>query len=192
MGVVLVDGVDVREYKQKALRGKGRRCSAKKSELFSATIEENIAWGAPGATEEAIKAAAVIAQADDFISSASDGYHTAVAERGMSLSGGQKQRLSISRAILRPAEIFIFDDSTSALDLKTEADFYNALQDSHPQSTKIIIAQRIASVRRADRIVVLENGKIAAVGTHEELLDSCAIYQDIYHSQIGEGVENNA
>ncbi len=87
-GVVLVDGVDVREYKQKALRGKGRRCSAKKSELFSATIEENIAWGAPGATEEAIKAAAVIAQADDFISSASDGYHTAVAERGMSLSGG--------------------------------------------------------------------------------------------------------
>lgn len=190
-GVVLVDGVDVREYKQKALREKVA-VVLQKSELFSATIEENIAWGAPGATEEAIKAAAVIAQADDFISSASDGYHTAVAERGMSLSGGQKQRLSISRAILRPAEIFIFDDSTSALDLKTEADFYNALQDSHPQSTKIIIAQRIASVRRADRIVVLENGKIAAVGTHEELLDSCAIYQDIYHSQIGEGVENNA
>ena len=104
----------------------------------------------------------------------------------MSLSGGQKQRISIARAVLKPAEIIIFDDSTSALDLKTEADLYQALQNSHPDSTKIIIAQRIASIRRADRIIVLENGTISACGTHEELLKSCSIYQDIYHSQIGE------
>ncbi len=98
----------------------------------------------------------------------------------------RKQRLSIARAVLKSSEILIFDDSTSALDLKTEADLYAALQEANPQSTKIIIAQRIASVRRADRIVVLENGRISACGTHEELLASCAAYQDIYHSQIGE------
>lgn len=190
-GAVLVDGMDVREYNQKALREKVA-IALQKSELFTETIQENIAWGAPGAKEEAIQAAAVIAQADDFISSTADGYNTAVAERGMSLSGGQKQRLSISRAILKSAEILIFDDSTSALDLKTEANLYEALQKTNPQSTKIIIAQRIASVRRADRIVVLENGKIAAIGSHEELLKSCAIYQDIYHSQIGEEGEKNA
>lgn len=100
----------------------------------------------------------------------------------MSLSGGQRQRISIARAVAKPAEIFIFDDSTSALDLKTEANLYRALKESHPQSTKIIIAQRIASVRTADRIVVLENGRILACGTHEELLKSCRTYQDIYHS----------
>lgn len=103
----------------------------------------------------------------------------------MSLSGGQKQRISIARAVLKPAEILIFDDATSALDLKTEAQFYQALQQSHPDSTKIIVAQRIASVRRADRILVLENGSISAMGTHEELMRSCPAYQDIYHSQIG-------
>lgn len=184
-GAVLVDGVDVRRYNQKALREK-IAVVLQKSELFSTTIEENIAWGAPEAAEEAIKRAAVIAQADEFISASSDGYHTAVAERGMSLSGGQKQRLSISRAILKSAEILIFDDSTSALDLKTEANLYDALQKYNPDSTKIMIAQRIASVRRADRIVVLENGRIAAAGSHEELLRSCTVYQDIYYSQMGE------
>lgn len=184
-GAVLVDGVDVREYNQKALREKVA-IALQKSELFSAPIKENIAWGAPGASDEDVKAAAVVAQADDFISSTPDGYDTAVAERGMSLSGGQKQRISISRAVLKSAEILIFDDSTSALDLKTEANLYEALQKSSPQSTKIIIAQRIASVRRADRIVVLENGKMAACGSHEELMKTCAVYQDIYHSQIGE------
>lgn len=189
-GAVLVDGIDVREYRQKALREKVA-IVLQKSELFSATISENIAWGAPGAATTAIRAAAATAQADAFISSAPDGYNTAVAERGMSLSGGQKQRLSIARAVLKSAEILIFDDSTSALDLKTEADLYAALQESHPQSTKIIVAQRIASVRRADRIVVLENGRIAACGSHEELITSCAAYQDIYHSQIGEGDEKH-
>ena len=188
-GTVLVDGVDVREYRQEALRDK-IAVAMQKSELFSMTIGENIAWGLPGTNVASLKAAAAIAQADDFISSESDGYRTVVAERGMSLSGGQKQRISIARAVLKPAEIFIFDDSTSALDLKTEANLYKALKESHPDSTKIIIAQRIASVRTADRIVVLENGGISACGTHEELLESCQIYQDIYHSQIGEEVES--
>lgn len=143
------------------------------------------------ADENDVKEAAVTAQADDFILSSSDGYNTVVAERGMSLSGGQKQRLSIARAVLKSAEILIFDDSTSALDLKTEANLYEALQKSNPQSTKIIIAQRIASVRRADRIVVLDNGRISGCGSHEELMKSCDTYQDIYRSQIGEGDENN-
>lgn len=189
-GTVLVDGIDVRKYRQKTLREKISMV-LQKSELFSTTISENIAWGAPGAALEMIKTAAVTAQADDFITSAPDSYHTVVAEQGMSLSGGQKQRISIARAVLKPAEILIFDDSTSALDLKTEADLYEALEKSYPQSTKIIIAQRIASVRRADRIVVLENGKIATCGSHEELMKSCGAYQDIYHSQIGEGDENH-
>lgn len=189
-GAVLVDGVDVREYQQRALRAKVS-IVLQKSELFSTTISGNIAWGAPDASEDAIAKAAVTAQAEDFILSTPDGYDTVVAERGMSLSGGQKQRVSIARAVVKPAEILIFDDSTSALDLKTEADLYAALQKSNPQSTKIIIAQRIASVRRADRIVVLENGKIAACGTHEELMRSCPEYQEIYHSQIGEEDETN-
>lgn len=189
-GAVLVDGIDVREYKQKVLREKVV-VAMQKSELFRASINENIAWGMPDASVEAVKAAAVTAQADDFISSAPDGYNTIVAECGMSLSGGQKQRLSIARAVLKSAEILIFDDSTSALDLKTEANFYEALQKSNPQSTKIIIAQRIASVRRADRIVVLEHGRISACGSHEEVMKSCAAYQDIYHSQIGEENESD-
>lgn len=184
-GAVLVDGVDVREYNQQALREK-IAIALQKSELFSTTIQKNIEWGAVDAGEEKVKAAATIAQADDFISSKTDGYQTMVAERGMSLSGGQKQRLSISRAVIKDAEILIFDDSTSALDLKTEANLYEALQRSNPHATKILIAQRIASVRRADRIVVLENGSIAATGTHEELMTECKTYRDIYDSQMGE------
>lgn len=187
-GMVLVDGIDVREYQQDALRDK-IAIALQKSELFSTTIRENIAWGLPGADDMLLKSSACIAQADSFISSMTEGYATTVAEHGMSLSGGQKQRISIARTVLKPAEIFIFDDSTSALDLKTEADLYAALKKSHPDSTKIIIAQRIASVRTADRIIVLENGRISACGTHEELLQSCQIYQDIYHSQIGEEAE---
>lgn len=183
-GEILVDGVNVQEYRQHALRSK-IAIALQKSELFSASIKENILWGNPSAAEAQVGRAAQIAQADDFIKSSSDGYDTPVAERGMSLSGGQKQRISIARAILKSAEILIFDDSTSALDLKTEAALYDSLQKQNPHSTKLIVAQRIASVRRADRIVVLNNGSIAACGTHEELLDCCEIYRDIYDSQIG-------
>ena len=184
-GVVLVDGVDVREYRQQALREKVS-ITLQKAELFTVPIMKNIAWGRPAAPMEAIVSAAETAQADEFIRTTPDGYHTVVAERGMSLSGGQRQRLSIARAVVKSAEILIFDDSTSALDLKTEANLYHSLQKSRPDATKIIVAQRIASVRQADRIVVLENGRISAVGPHEELLANCKVYQDIYYSQLGE------
>lgn len=183
-GSVLVDGVDVREYNQEALRKK-IAVTLQKSELFNASIHENIQWGFMEADEESVRTAAITAQADDFICSTSDGYNTVVAERGMSLSGGQKQRISIARAVLKPAEIIIFDDSTSALDLKTEADLYQALQTYHPESTKIIIAQRVASIRGVDKIVVMEDGGISACGTHRELMKSCPAYQNIYHSQMG-------
>ena len=189
-GSVKVDGVDVRSWRQRALRDR-IAVAAQKSELFSRSIEENIAWGLPGAPGESLRAAAVTAQADGFISAAPNGYGTMVAERGASLSGGQKQRISIARTVLKPAEIMIFDDSTSALDLKTEADLYAALNRAKPETTKIIVAQRIASVRHADRIVVLRDGRIDACGTHEELLKSCRTYQDIYHSQIGEEAERH-
>lgn len=189
-GAVLVDGVDVRKYGQKALRDK-ISIALQKSELFSISIKENITWGAANAAEQEICTSAGIAQASDFIHTTPNGYDTPVAERGMSLSGGQKQRISIARAVLKPAEILIFDDSTSALDLKTEDDLYAALSKAKPDTTKIIIAQRIASVRRADRIAVLNNGKLEACGTHDELLHSCKTYQDIYYSQIGKEGENN-
>ena len=184
-GAVLVDGVNVQEYRQEALRQK-IAVALQKSELFSVSLAENIRWGDPDATEEAVRSAAITAQADSFISGTSGNYDTMVAERGMSLSGGQKQRISIARAVLKNAEILIFDDSTSALDLKTEAELYSALAKTSPGSTKILVAQRIASARRADRIVLLENGTVAASGTHEELLRSSPIYRDIYHSQMGE------
>lgn len=189
-GAVLVDGVNVKDYRQSALRGKIAPV-LQKSELFSEAIGQNISWGAPDASAEKIKAAAVTAQADEFILRTAEGYDTLVAERGMSLSGGQKQRLSIARAVVKNSEILIFDDSTSALDLKTEAKLYDSLQKTHPDSTKIIVAQRIATVRRTDRIVVLENGRVAACGTHTELLGSCPVYRDIYNSQIGKDGEEN-
>ncbi len=183
-GSILIDGVDVRNYCQRGLRDK-IAVILQKSELFSTSIKNNLIWGKPDATLEEIRSAADIAQADEFIRTTTNGYDTLVAERGMNFSGGQKQRLSIAGAMLKPAEILIFDDSTSALDLKTESSLYTALNKARPDSTKIIVAQRIASVRNADRIIVLDRGTIAACGTHNELMHSCKTYQDIYHSQIG-------
>ena len=182
-GEVLVDGKNVKDYPLDELRDR-IAITLQKSELFSRSIRENILWGRPDATEEELHQAAVDAQAAEFIYSKAEGMDTMVAEKGMSLSGGQKQRLSISRALLKKADILIFDDSTSALDLKTEANLYDALSEHYPDVTKIIIAQRIASVRRADRIVVLEEGSISACGSHEELMETSAIYQDIYQSQL--------
>jgi len=183
-GAVLVDGVDVRRCRLKALREK-MGAALQKSELFSASLGENIAWGDPGAAAAGVMEAARTAQADSFIRSASLGYDTIVAERGASLSGGQKQRVSIARAVLKPAEFLIFDDSSSALDLKTEAALYAALEKARPECTKIIIAQRIATVRRADRIAVLDQGAIVGCGSHQELMERCPLYQDIYNSQLG-------
>jgi ATP-binding cassette subfamily B protein len=184
-GSVCIDGVDVRDYKVSALRNKVA-VALQKSELFSTSIKENVAWGSPDAADEKIENAARIAQAHEFIAPLEQGYDTIVAERGMSLSGGQKQRVALARAVLKESPIMIFDDATSALDLKTEANFYNELAKTSPDSTKIIVAQRIASVRRTSRILILENGTVVAEGTHKELLKNCAIYQDIYQSQVGD------
>ncbi len=184
-GAVLVDGVDVRDYRQQALRDRVTMV-LQKSELFSTTMERNIAWGDPAAEPEAIRAAAAVAQADEFITATPEGYDTIVGERGMTLSGGQKQRLSIARALLRPADIMIFDDATSALDLKTEAAFYRALETVRPGCTRLIVAQRVATARRADRILLLEDGVLCADGPHDELLRTCPAYQELCRSQMGE------
>lgn len=189
-GALLVDGVDVREWDQKALRDR-ISVALQKSELFSIPVADNILWGDDTADRSQVKKAAEIAQADGFISAMAQGYDTPVAERGMSLSGGQKQRVSIARTVLKDAEIMIFDDATSALDLKTEADLFSALEREKSGTTRIVVAQRIASVRHADRIAVLENGTIVACGSHEELMRYCEVYQNIYRSQLGtEGIDD--
>lgn len=182
-GSVLVDDVDVRDYKLEDLRSR-ISIALQKSEIFSTTIRENIEWGKPGASEEEIRHAADVAQALEFIDSKEEGLDTQVAQGGHSLSGGQKQRVAISRAVLKNAEILIFDDTTSALDLKTEAKLYAELKAEYPGMTKIMIAQRIASVKDADRIAVMENGGLAACGSHEELMQNSEIYRDIYDSQL--------
>lgn len=189
-GEVLVNGVNVKDYPLERLRDK-IAIVLQRAELYSRPIEANIRWGRDSADPWEIKRAAEIAQADDFICNTEFGYYTPVSEGGHSLSGGQKQRLSISRAVLKNSEILILDDATSALDLKTEARFYEALDRECPDMTKIIIAQRIASIKGADRIAVLDNGRISAIGTHEELLRSSEIYREIYRSQLKEGGEND-
>ena len=185
-GQILVDDIDVKDYNLGLLRSK-IAFGMQKSEIFNMTVEENILWGNPEASDEEVTQAAQTAQAVEFIENQAEGFQTIVAQGGHSLSGGQKQRLAISRAVIKNAEILILDDATSALDLKTEAKLYEALKKNHKEVTKIIIAQRIASVKDADRIVILENGKIAACGTHDQLLSSNEIYQDIYNSQLKMG-----
>ena len=182
-GQVLVDDVNVKDYTLRALRDKVA-VALQKSEIFSTSIRENIAWGDSDADDEQIRHAAGVAQALEFIDGKEEGLDTHVTQGGHSLSGGQKQRVAISRAILKNAEILIFDDTTSALDLKTEAKLYEALKKEYAGMTKIIIAQRIASVKDADRIAVIESGRIAACGSHEELMESSEIYRDIYDSQL--------
>ncbi len=184
-GTVLVDGVDVKDYKLRDLRGK-IAFAMQKSRLFHRTIGENIGWGNAGAGEEALWKAAEIAQAREFIEKKPKGMEEMVTQDGHSLSGGQKQRVAIARAVLRDAEILIFDDSTSALDLKTESLLYKALKKEYPDRTRIIIAQRIASIQDADRILVMEDGHITDMGTHQQLLRESRAYKAIYDSQMGE------
>ena len=190
-GAVEINGVPIQNYDLTALRKK-IGCVLQKSELFSDTVANNIRWGDPKASEAEIKKAAQIAQADDFIMSFTDGYNSFIAEKGASLSGGQKQRLSIARALTRKPEILIFDDSTSALDLATEAKLQKALHENLQDTTIILIAQRIASVKNADRIAVLENGTITDCAPHEELIRTSATYRDIYNSQMKQTEEGGA
>lgn len=189
-GEVLIDGVNVKEYDLETLRKK-IAFVLQKTELFSGTVADNIRWGRPDATDEEVVRAAKIAQADEFISKFADGYNTMIAEKGASLSGGQKQRIAIARAIIREPEILIFDDSTSALDLGTEAKLHKALRENISGTTVIMIAQRIASIRSCDRIAVIENGTIIAFAPHDELMRTCATYRDIYDSQQRNGGSDN-
>lgn len=182
-GEVLVDGVNVKDCKLDELRKKVG-IVLQKSELFSGTVEDNIKWGDKNATHEDVISAAQAAQADEFIQKIPAGYEGIIAEKGASLSGGQKQRLSISRAVLKKPEILILDDSTSALDLGTEAKLRAEIDRKMNGTTLIIIAQRIQSVKSCDRIAVLDHGKLCACDTHENLLKTCEVYQDIYASQV--------
>ncbi|MBE6587219.1 MAG: ABC transporter ATP-binding protein [Ruminococcaceae bacterium] len=186
IGNVYIDGVNVKDWDTEALR---RRISfvLQKSELFSGTVKENIMIGSENATDEEVLRAAEIAQADSFVSQMPNKYYTYVAEKGASLSGGQKQRIAIARGILRRPEIIIFDDSTSALDLTTEAKVQKGLRENLEGTTVIMIAQRIASVMNADRIAVIENGALVAFDNHENLMKSCDTYKDIYASQMKGG-----
>lgn len=189
-GEVLVDGVPVKEYDLSALRSK-ISFVMQKSELFSGTIEKNIRVGKDDASQEEIESAAEIAQAKEFVNGFTDGYDTYIAEKGASLSGGQKQRMSIARALVRKPEILILDDATSALDLATESRLRTALREKLEGTTVVMIAQRIASVREADRIAVIENGTIRDCAPHDELMRISETYRDIYYSQMKNGGEQS-
>ncbi len=188
-GSVKVGGVDVRDYDMEVLRDKVS-VVLQKNELFSGTIAENLRWGDENATDEEIVHACKLAQADEFIQGFPDKYSTHIEQGGTNVSGGQKQRLCIARALLKKPKILILDDSTSAVDTKTDALIRKAFREELPDTTKIIIAQRITSVEDADMIIVLDGGKINAVGTHEELLAGNEIYRDVYMSQQKGGQES--
>lgn len=188
-GCVRVGGVDVREYGIEALRGEVAMV-LQKNLLFSGTIKENLRWGNPDASDEELIHACKLAQAHDFVMSFPDGYDTKIEQGGTNVSGGQKQRLCIARALLKKPKILILDDSTSAVDTKTDALIRAGFREYIPETTKIIIAQRIASVQDADLIVVMENGKIEAQGTHDELMRTSEIYREVYEQQVSGGEEN--
>ncbi|WP_167957339.1 ABC transporter ATP-binding protein [Anaerosporobacter faecicola] len=181
-GSVLVGGVDVREYEMEALRNEVAMV-LQKNVLFSGTIKENLRWGNKEATDEEMIHACKLAQADDFIKQFPDGYDTFIEQGGNNVSGGQKQRLCIARALLKKPKILILDDSTSAVDTRTDAMIRKAFLEEIPSTTKLIIAQRISSVQDADLILVMNEGEVTDLGTHEELLSRCEIYRDVYESQ---------
>lgn len=185
-GRVTVDGVDVRDIKMSSLRGH-MGISLQEAILFSGTIRDNIRYGDPDASDEEVIEAAKTAQAHEFITSFPEGYDTMVGQRGVNLSGGQKQRIAIARALLVKPKILILDDSTSAVDVETEAEIENALESLMDDTTSFIVAQRISTVLKADKILVLDNGRIAAEGSHEELMDTSPLYREIYDSQLGDG-----
>ncbi len=182
-GVLKVGGVNVKEYNIKTLRDEVS-VVLQKNELFSGTIKENLRWGNKDATDEEIIKACKLAQADEFIENFPNKYDTYIEQGGTNVSGGQKQRLCIARALLKKPKILILDDSTSAVDTKTDSLIRKAFMEEIPNTTKIIIAQRVSSVQDSDQIIVLDNGEINGIGTHEELLKSNAIYQEVYYSQV--------
>ena len=187
-GVLKVGGLDVRSYNLEALRDQVAMV-LQKNELFSGTIKENLRWGDPNATDEEIVQACRLACADDFIQSFPDKYDHHIEQGGTNVSGGQKQRLCIARALLKKPKILILDDSTSAVDTKTDAMIRQAFREFIPETTKLIIAQRVSSVQDADMIVILDNGIVVAAGTHDELMASSPIYQEVYYSQQKGGDE---
>ena len=185
-GTVSVGGIDVREYDMEALRNQVS-VVLQKNVLFSGTILQNLRWGDKDATEEDCVRVCKMACADEFISQFPQGYHTYIEQGGSNVSGGQKQRLCIARALLKKPKILILDDSTSAVDMATDSKIRRAFSEEIPDTTKLIIAQRITSVQNADRIIVMDNGRIADFGTHDELLLRCEIYRDVYESQTNGG-----
>ncbi|MBR5515988.1 MAG: ABC transporter ATP-binding protein, partial [Clostridia bacterium] len=188
-GVVKVSGRDVREYDIEVLRDSVAMV-LQKNVLFSGTIKENLRWGNADATDEEIARVCRLAQADSFIESFPDKYDTYIEQGGTNVSGGQKQRLCIARALLKKPKILILDDSTSAVDTKTDSFIRRAFAEEIPDTTKIIIAQRVSSVMDADKIIVMDDGKISSVGTHEELLKNEPIYREVYESQVKGGIDN--
>ena len=188
-GTVRVGGIDVRDYELSVLRDSVAMV-LQKNLLFAGSIKDNLRWGNPDATDEEMIEACRLACADDFIRSFPDGYDTMIEQGGTNVSGGQKQRLCIARALLKRPKILILDDSTSAVDTKTDAMLRAGLRSYLPETTKIIIAQRVSSVQDADLILVMDGGRIAARGTHDELLRTCEIYRETYEQQTNGGGAN--
>ena len=188
-GELLVGGVNVKKYHIETLRNEVS-CVLQKNVLFSGTITENIKWGDENASDEDVKRVCKLAQADEFVSQFPNGYDTYIEEGGTNVSGGQKQRLCIARALLKHPKILILDDSTSAVDTKTDSLIRKAFKEEIPNTTKIIIAQRISSVEDCDKIIVMDKGTINGIGTHEELLKNNEIYREVYESQTKGGDDN--